>query len=129
MSNYVKVAEKAGDRYLAAMAEGQENVLRGIAAWSQWAPRPAPPADYFALREMTTAAFSFFEKLLEQQHAFAARLLDLTPGRVIKPAAPKAKSSPSTGSASASQPRPVKSSKSRPAKATRSRATSRATKT
>ena len=94
MSNYVQVADKAGDRYLAAVAESQEKVLRNLAAWSKWTPQPAFAADFSALREMTTAAFGFFERMLDQQKAFAERFLSLTQRSMATPPAAVAATKP-----------------------------------
>lgn len=76
MSKYLELAEETSDRYLDAVAKGQDSVLKAMSAWSQWAPKPALAADFSALREMTSAGFTFSEKLLEQQKAFADRMLN-----------------------------------------------------
>jgi hypothetical protein len=75
MSNYVKVADEAGDRYLAAMDKAQERFLSYVAATSALAPKSAPwlAVNYSAVREAVDAGFSFSEKLLDQQKTFSSR--------------------------------------------------------
>ena len=115
MSNYVQVADKAGDRYLAAVAESQENVLRSLAAWSRWTPQPAFAADFSALREMTTAAFGFFERMLDQQKTFAEKFLGMSQSSVAKPPA----------AVDATKPRPPRAAKPTARKTSRKRTTSK----
>ena len=122
MSNYVKAADKAGDQYLAAVAKGQENVLRSLAVWSKWTPQPAFATDFSAVYQMTAATFSFFERWLEQQKVFAEKLFGLTPNRAAN----------STSAASAAKPsrspRTTGTAKPSASKARRSRTTSTSTK-
>jgi hypothetical protein len=81
MSNFVKLANEAGDQYLAALAESQEQLLNYMKAFAAWtpavSPMPMPPLaqDYFPTpREVLEANFSFAAKLLKQQKAFADKL-------------------------------------------------------
>ena len=80
MSEYVKLATDAGDQYLTALAEIQENFLKSMTASSDATPagpRPCPPfaADLPTPQEVAEANFAFAEKLLKQQKAFAEKLL------------------------------------------------------
>jgi hypothetical protein len=82
MSNYVKSASDAGDKYLASLAEIQENFVK---ATSSFAARFAaatptietPPAFAAAIptpQEVTEASFAFAQKLLKQQKSFVEKL-------------------------------------------------------
>lgn len=83
MSNYVKLATDAGDQYLSALAEMQENFLKTTAAFASRFTPPAPVAvpPAFATPELPTpaeiteASFAFAQKLLKQQKSFAEKLL------------------------------------------------------
>ena len=71
MSNYLKIAEENGDRYLSALEKGQENFLQYVTALNQWTPQPtAAMPGIVALRAFSNFGFEFSEKLLEQQKAF-----------------------------------------------------------
>jgi hypothetical protein len=75
MSNYVRIAEENGDRYLNALEKGQESYLKYVAAINQWAPRAAGAyAGMSAMRAFSSASFEYSERLLEQQKAFAEKL-------------------------------------------------------
>ena len=84
MSEYVKLASGAGDLYLAALAEFQENVLKSMTALSDATPTgpktPVPPfaADFPTPLEVAEANFAFTEKLLKQQKSFAEKFLATT---------------------------------------------------
>jgi hypothetical protein len=79
MSSYVKLATDAGDQYLAALAEAQENVLKSIASFSFpsafAAPTPAFAAALPTPAEVTEASFAFAQKLLKLQRDFTEKLL------------------------------------------------------
>ncbi len=80
MSDYVKVASEAGDQFLAGMAEAQDNMLKAMAPYTEWAQtqtKMAPPAfsaDLPTVHEITEANFAFAAKLLKQQKKFADKL-------------------------------------------------------
>ena len=78
MSNFVKLATEAGDQYLAALADNQEQFLKYAKAFSAWAPTatPATPAEDFlpTPREIVEANLAFATKLLKQQKAFSDKL-------------------------------------------------------
>jgi hypothetical protein len=79
MSQYVKLTSDAGDRYLTALAEVQENFLKSMTALTAWmapaAPIPTPPfaAELPTPREVVETNFTFTEKLLKQQKAFVEK--------------------------------------------------------
>jgi hypothetical protein len=83
MSNYVKLATDAGDQYLAALAEAQENFLKASAAFTARftgsVPAVETPAAFTAqfptAQEVSEAGFAFATKLLKQQKSFTEKLL------------------------------------------------------
>ena len=83
MSEYPKLATGAGDQYLAALAEVQDRFLKMVASFPAWAMAAAPMrTPLFATeaptpREIIETNFSFTEKWLKQQKAFADRLFGL----------------------------------------------------
>lgn len=84
MSEYVKLATAAGDQYLAALSEAQENFLKTMAPFSEWTSKlPTPPATPFAadvptVQEITEANFAFANKVLKQQKKFADKLFSVS---------------------------------------------------
>jgi hypothetical protein len=81
MSNYVKLATEAGDQYLAALAESQEQFLKYAKTFGAWAPTVTPPASAASAvdfvptpREIFEANLAFTTKLLKQQKAFTDKL-------------------------------------------------------
>jgi len=80
MSEFAKIATAAGDQYLDALAETQENFLKSMEPVMEFMTRlPQMPAPAFAMdlptpREMTEANFAFANKWLKQQKKFADRL-------------------------------------------------------
>ena len=79
MSNYVKLATEAGDQYLSALAEGQEQFLKTVSGFAAWTPKatiPTPPfvADLPTPKEIAEANFAFAAKLLKQQKTFTDKL-------------------------------------------------------
>ncbi len=80
MSEFAKLATAAGDQYLDAVAEMQENYLKSVAPVMDWMSKlPSMPAPAFATdlptpQEMTEANFAFANKWLKQQQKFADRL-------------------------------------------------------
>ncbi|HEY5665366.1 MAG TPA: hypothetical protein VIV64_01505 [Gammaproteobacteria bacterium] len=111
MSKYVKLAEETGDRYLAALAQGQENFLNYVAAMNRWTPRPAGAmAGMSAWRAFANASFEFSERCLQQQKAFSDQFL----GQAGKPAKASARtrtSSAAKSSATANAPAVTSSKK------------------
>ena len=82
MSDYVKLASGAGDQYLTALAESQEQFLKSIAAFNSWLPKvptaaatPAYAVDLPTVKEVVEANFAFATKLLKQQKDFAEKLV------------------------------------------------------
>jgi hypothetical protein len=82
MSDYVKRAGGVGDKYLAALAESQEQFLKTLAAYSAWVPKaPAAVPDAGELptpKEVVEANFAFAAKLLKQQKDFTEKLVAAT---------------------------------------------------
>ena len=78
MSNFVKLATDAGDQYLAALADSQEQFLKYAKAFSAWTPTAQPVAsmeDFLpSPKEMLEANLAFTTKLLKQQKAFSDKL-------------------------------------------------------
>ena len=83
MSEYPKLATGAGDQYLAALAEVQDRFLKMVASFPAWTMAAAPMrTPLFATeaptpREIIETNFSFTEKWLKQQKAFADRLFGM----------------------------------------------------
>ena len=67
MSEYVKIATGAGDQYLAALAEVQDRFLNLAELWTP--------------RQIIETNFTFTEKWLKQQKAFADRLFGMVATR------------------------------------------------
>jgi hypothetical protein len=103
MTTYGKIAADAGDQYLAAMSQAQENFINAIATSMAWAP-PAPVAtaspDFPTPQEMIGVSFGFAQKLLKQQQDFAEKLVAATETRPESPS-PRSAHSPKGKSASA----------------------------
>ena len=81
MSEYLKVAAEFGDRYLASLAESQEQFLKSLAPGSQWTagmPKPEVPANMPTPQEIVESNFAFTGKLLQQQQKFLSRVLAAT---------------------------------------------------
>jgi hypothetical protein len=86
MNDYVKIATEAGDQYLAALAETQEQFLKYLKAFVSWTPAaaPQPMMPWFAKAtlptpsEMIAANFAFAEKMLKQQQHFTEKLFATT---------------------------------------------------
>jgi len=80
MSNFVKFATEAGDQYLAALAESQEQFLKYMKTFSSWAPAAtastsAAAEDFLPTpKEVFEANIAFTTKLLKQQKTFADKL-------------------------------------------------------
>ena len=87
MSEYVKLANGAADKYLTALAESQEQFLKSVTAFNSWLPKVAPAAPVspaftpaFAAelptaKEVMEANFACASKLLKQQQDFAEKLV------------------------------------------------------
>jgi hypothetical protein len=86
MSEYVKLANGAGDQFLTALAESQETFLKSVSAFSSWTPaqpQPVVAAPAFAAelptpKEVAEASFAFASKLLKQQKDFTEKFLAAT---------------------------------------------------
>ena len=80
MSDYVKLASEAGDQVIAGIAETQENFLKAMAPYTEWATTqmkmtpPAYSADLPTVQEIAEANFAFASKLLKQQKKFTEKL-------------------------------------------------------
>jgi hypothetical protein len=80
MSNFVKLANEAGDQYLAALADSQEQFLKYAKAFAAWTPTVTPAgaaasADFLPTpKELVEANLAFTTKLLKQQKAFSEKL-------------------------------------------------------
>ena len=103
MTTYARIAAEAGDQYLAAMTQAQDNFLNAMAMSMAWAPSvpatTAPAADFPTPQEMVGVSFGFAQKLLKQQQEFAERLVAATEART-ESIAPKRTVSPKGKSAS-----------------------------
>ena len=83
MSEYAKLATAAGDQYLDALAETQENFLKSMEPVVEMMSKfPSTPAPAFAMdlptpQELTEANFAFANKWLKQQKQFADRLFTM----------------------------------------------------
>jgi hypothetical protein len=79
MSDYVKRASGLGDQYLSALAEGQEQFLKNLTAFSAWkVPLPEAAAELPTPKELVEANFAFAVKLLKQQKDFTEKLVAAT---------------------------------------------------
>ena len=83
MSEYLKLATGAGDQYLAALAEVQDRFLKMVAVAPSWTAPAMPMGGMLFATELPTARqivetnFTFTEKWLKQQKAFADRLFGI----------------------------------------------------
>jgi hypothetical protein len=97
MNTYARIAAEAGDQYLAAIGQAQENFLNAFATSMAWTPvvpvATAPGGDFPTPQEMVGVNFEFAQKLLKQQQDFAQKLLDATEPRT-ESANPKSTASP-----------------------------------
>lgn len=105
MTTYGKIAADAGDQYLAAISQAQENFINAIAMSTAWAPAvpvaTALPPDFPTPQEMVGVSFGFAQKLLKQQHDFAEKLVAATETRA-ESTSPRSTAAPKGRSASAS---------------------------
>jgi hypothetical protein len=100
MSTYTKFAAEAGDRYLEAMGQTQDNFLNAIAmskAWAPAIPAPEPLADFPTPQEIVDVSFGFTERLLKQQQDFMQKLIGASetrtePANVKSTTLPRSKS-------------------------------------
>jgi len=80
MSEYLKQVSNAGEQYLTALADGQEQFLKTMSSFTAMLPKmPAAPVPAFATdlptpKEIAEANFSFAAKLLKQQKEFTEKL-------------------------------------------------------
>jgi hypothetical protein len=80
MSDYVKLAASAGDQFLTALSESQEQFLKNFSSLVSQVPKtPAIPVPEFAAelptpKEIAEANFAFAKKLLKQQKEFADKV-------------------------------------------------------
>lgn len=125
MSAYAKIAAETGDRYLAALAATQENILEFVTASQKMAPTlPAfPPASTAAAgaKSFIHASYDFASKMLEQQEQFVVKFLgDQEP----KQAATAKRASSSAASAKPAATKTAAKKKAAPRKAPAKAATS-----
>jgi hypothetical protein len=86
MSSYVKLATEAGDKYLAALGEFQDNFLKTVTAGAErvkaaTSATAAAPGFEFQIptpAELAEANFAFTQKLLKQQKSFVEKLIATT---------------------------------------------------
>ncbi len=117
MSKYVKLAEETGDRYLAALEQGQKNFLKYVAAMNQWTPRPAGAmAGMSAMRAFASASFEFSERCLQQQKALSEKFF----GQSAQPKRASAKAAPTKSSPAVTSSRQKTPARSEPAPAEKS---------
>jgi hypothetical protein len=87
MSEYEKFVTGAGDQYLAALAEVQDRFLKMLALSPAWAAAAYPmgalrfPTEPPTPRQIIETNFTFVEKWLKQQKAFADRLFGMVATR------------------------------------------------
>lgn len=92
MSNYPNLAAEAGDKYLAMLAQGQDQIVDFVRSSREMMPQmPAPQSAQlpFAMpspRELADAQYDFAARLLKQQQEFAKKLYSIGSTK----AAPKA---------------------------------------
>jgi hypothetical protein len=97
MSMYAKFAAEAGDQYLEAMGQTQDNFLNAIAISKTWAPAIPVEPDFPTPQEIIDVSFGFTQKLLKQQQDFVERLIASSetrtePANVKSAPPPKSKS-------------------------------------
>ena len=87
MSTYAKFAAEAGDQYLEAMGQTQDNFLNAMALSKSWAPAipAAPLADFPTAQEIVDVSFGFSQRLMKQQHNFVEKLIAATEARMEPP--------------------------------------------
>jgi hypothetical protein len=100
MSTYAKFAADAGDQYLEAMGQTQDNFLNAMAMSKAWAPAiPATPVgDFPTPQEIVDVSFGFTQRLLKQQQDFVEKLISASDTR-MEPTNTKSASSPKGKSA------------------------------
>jgi hypothetical protein len=83
MSICAKFAAEAGDQYLEAMGQTQDNFLSAMAMSKAWAPAmPATPlAEFPTPQEIVDVSFGFTQRLLKQQQEFVEKLLAASEAR------------------------------------------------
>jgi hypothetical protein len=80
MSEFIKNASNAGEQYLTALADGQEQFLKAMSSYTSLLPKvPVAPIPAFATelptpKEIVEANFTFAAKLLKQQKEFTEKL-------------------------------------------------------
>jgi len=112
MSNFVKLAAEASDKYIAALDQNQQGLLSYFVATRHWvmdAPTiPSPAVAPVSPQEIVASGFAFASSVLAQQKAFADKLLSLgtQPTRVRQAVAakPKAKPAPAAKPAAVAKP-------------------------
>jgi len=102
MSTYAKFAAEAGDQYLKAMGQTQDNFLNAIALSKAWAPAiPASPLpDLPTAQEIVEVSFGFSQRLMKQQQDFVEKLIAASETR-MEPPSVKSATSPRSKSAAA----------------------------
>ena len=81
-SSYLRLAADTADRYLAALADGQEYFLNSVSALNRRAPSgaalPECSTGMWTPHELSKASFAFAEKLLQQQKEFVRKAVAVT---------------------------------------------------
>ena len=111
MSNYPQMAAEAGEKYLAMLAQGQDQVIDFVRSSKELMPQmPQMPAGFgaqapnmpFAVpsaRELTDMQFEFATKMLKQQEGFFRKLQQLQPSKApAKAASTSTRSTPKRAS-------------------------------
>jgi hypothetical protein len=86
MSSYAKLAGEAGDKYLTALGEFQDNFLKSIAVGAErikaaTTAAAVTPAFDFPMptpAEIAEANFAFAQKVLKQQKSFVEKVVAAT---------------------------------------------------
>jgi hypothetical protein len=107
MSNFVKLAAEASDKYIAALDQNQQGLLSYFVATRHWVmDAPTVPAPAFAAvspQEIVASGFAFASSMLAQQKAFADKLASIT-ARTSKVAPAKAAPAPAAKPAAVAKP-------------------------
>jgi hypothetical protein len=96
MSNYLNLAAEAGDKYLAMLAQSQDQIIEFVRSSRELMPHV--PASYGAQfsempfpvpspRDLADAQFEFASRLLKQQEGFTRKLYQLPSGKTPAKAA------------------------------------------
>ena len=123
MSDYVKLAENAGDQYLDTLAGSQNSFVEFIATLAAAPPTVSAVLPLPSPHEVTTACFVFAEKMLAQQKVFVDKLsATFTPAasaRTARGSVPSATATPATATppTATATPAPATATATRPKRA------------